>query len=371
MFPRNRYHAIHLLLSAGLLATLTAGTLAFPAMAEEQEGAAGTEPDFVPLFNGQDFSGWQFDQTYGLPAPPPENWKVEEGVIKVLGGGRPNLGSQWDYDDFEMRFQWRAAREKYNSGFFIRSQRKVGSNQLNLAKGSEGRFIGGKLEGGVAVPQLQKPAMEWNEWRVVVAGDTVKFFCNGQPAWEGRGLMPARGYLGLQAEGAPLDFRNLRIKETGWEYLLDADKWAGGEGAAWRKNSYGPIFQPRGTVRAKPDGKYQDYVLRLEWRAETPAAGSLGVVVGNRLTLVRVGDPDGVVIEGVDAGEVVDNPPGQWNYLQLTLDEGKLDIWQNGKVLIKQFDAAKGNQLVDGGFLSLRCGEPGLQFRNLRIRHAE
>ena len=99
------------------------------------------ESGFVPMFNGQDFSGWQFGGSYGLPEKLPANWKVESNVIKLSGGGRPNLGSQWDYEDFDMRFQWRAMRAKYNSGFYIRSRRKVGNNQINLAKGGEGRFL--------------------------------------------------------------------------------------------------------------------------------------------------------------------------------------------------------------------------------------
>jgi hypothetical protein len=32
-------------------------------------------------------------------------------------------------------------------------------------------------------------------------------------AWEATGLASARGYIGLQAEGAPMEFRKLRIRE--------------------------------------------------------------------------------------------------------------------------------------------------------------
>jgi len=100
-----------------------------------------------------------------------------------------------------------------NSGLFIRSGRKVGANQINLAKGAEGGFIGGKVIGAKTVPELQKPAEEWNEWRVLVMGEKVSFWCNGKLAWEATGLKPPKGYIGLQAEGAPIEFRNLRIRE--------------------------------------------------------------------------------------------------------------------------------------------------------------
>lgn len=173
----------------------------------EEEKAAG----FVSMFNDQDFTGWKF--TGDTPDEPPKNWAVKDGVIQLSGGGKPHLRTADEYADFEMRFEWRAKRERYNSGFFIRSPKNLGKNQLNLAKGNEGKFIGGKLSGAQSVPDLQKPPGEWNEWRVLVVGDAVTFWCNGQLAWKGTGLQPEKGYLGLQAEGAPLEFRKLRIRQ--------------------------------------------------------------------------------------------------------------------------------------------------------------
>jgi hypothetical protein len=178
------------------------------------EGELTTEEKdagFVSMFNGKDFTGWQF--TGNEPDKPPKNWSVAEGVVKLSGGGKPHLRTAEEYANFEMRFQWRALRDKYNSGFFIRSPKGLGKNQLNLAKGGEGKFIGGKLAGSKDVPDLQKPAGEWNEWRVLVVGDAATFWCNGKLAWKGTGLKPEKGYIGLQAEGAPLEFRNLRIRK--------------------------------------------------------------------------------------------------------------------------------------------------------------
>ncbi|WP_254507643.1 3-keto-disaccharide hydrolase [Anatilimnocola floriformis] len=167
---------------------------------------------YVSLFNGQDLTNWRFDEE-SPPTKLPENWKVEEGVIKVTGGGSPHLASAKEYVDFEFRFEWRGMKPKYNSGLFIRSGKKVGAHQINLASGGEGNFLNGKLTGGKPVPMLQKPAGEWNEWQVRCVGDKVTFHCNGQLAWEGTGLAAKSGYLGLQAEGAPLEFRKLRILE--------------------------------------------------------------------------------------------------------------------------------------------------------------
>lgn len=54
---------------------------------------------------------------------------------------------------------------------------------------------------------------EWNEWRLLAVGDKATLWCNGQMGWKGAGLKPAKGHIGLQAESASLEFRNLRIRE--------------------------------------------------------------------------------------------------------------------------------------------------------------
>ena len=174
----------------------------------DEEKAAG----FVSLFNGQDFTFWRF----GDESPPkevPANWKVEEGVIKVTGGGKPYLASAAEYGNFELRLAWRGLKEKYNSGLFVRSGKNVGSNQINLAHKGEGAFLGGKVQGAKAVGDLQKPAGQWNEWRIVASGERLTLWCNGTLAWEATGLTPQKGDLGLQAEGAAMEFRNIRIRE--------------------------------------------------------------------------------------------------------------------------------------------------------------
>jgi hypothetical protein len=180
---------------------------------DEGLSAEEKEAGFVSLFNGKDFSGWRFSGGKEDGASEAPNWKVKDGVISLSGGGSPHLGTEREYADFELRLEWRALRDKYNSGVYIRSGRKIGANQINLAKGGEGGFIGGTAKGAKVVPDLQKPAGEWNAWRILVRGDHVTFWCNGKLAWEATGLKPEKGYIGLQAEGAPMEFRHLRIRE--------------------------------------------------------------------------------------------------------------------------------------------------------------
>ena len=170
------------------------------------------EKGFVPMFNGKDLTGWRFGNEPAKMDKLPKNWKVEGGMIKLLGGGSPHLASVKEYEDFDVRIQWRAHKKGYNSGFYIRSGKNVSANQINLAESDCGHLIYG-VKGGNAVPKLQKPPGEWNEWRVLAVGDKLTLWCNGTKAWEVNNFKPRKGYIGLQAEGAAIDFKNIRIKE--------------------------------------------------------------------------------------------------------------------------------------------------------------
>jgi hypothetical protein len=173
---------------------------------------ADDEKGFVPMFNGKDFTGWRFGNEPANMDKLPKNWKVEGGMIKLLGGGSPHLASVKEYEDFDIRIQWRAHKKGYNSGFYIRSGKNVAANQINLAQSECGHLIYG-VKGTKAVPDLQKPPGEWNDWRVLAVGDKLTLWCNGAKAWEVNNFKPRKGYIGLQAEGHAIDFKSIRIKE--------------------------------------------------------------------------------------------------------------------------------------------------------------
>jgi predicted dehydrogenase len=280
------------------------------------------EEGFVPLFSGKDFSGWRFSPA-SAPDKLPRNWSVADGLIKLAGDGSPHLASQWDYDDFEVRLQWKAYKKGYNSGFYVRSGRAVNANQINLAETDCGHLINSSSKGGPKVPELQKPVGQWNDWRVRVVGSKLTFWCNGQKAWEVEDFQPARGYLGLQAEGAQIDFRNIRVKELGFHNVE-------------------PVVGKGAVKLSKPQSK--NWVLRLEWKAAKTPTLTLG----------------GREVEGaVGAMDKVANPAGQFNYLQVTMRGGQLIVWMNGA------DIATANDWPNGA-LTLQGEEVMVQ--NLRAR---
>jgi len=163
-----------------------------------QTSAGGSDEEgFRPLFDGKSFAGWKVGEN------TPKSWRIESGLL-VLTGGSNHLFTQGEFADFILRLQWRAAKKGYNSGLFVRGR------QIQLADGQAGMLFASKSAPGV--PQLHNPPGQWNEWEVTCVGRKLSLKVNGKPAWEIDDFKPARGPLGIEAEGQPIDFRHIRIK---------------------------------------------------------------------------------------------------------------------------------------------------------------
>lgn len=60
---------------------------------------------------------------------------------------------------------------------------------------------------------LSKGVGEWNHYYVRAINGEVRLWVNGEEVSGGSECTPAEGFLCLESEGAPIDFRNLRIRE--------------------------------------------------------------------------------------------------------------------------------------------------------------
>lgn len=54
---------------------------------------------------------------------------------------------------------------------------------------------------------------EWNHYYVRAINGEVRLWVNGEEVSGGSGCSPAAGFLCLESEGSPIEFRNLRIRE--------------------------------------------------------------------------------------------------------------------------------------------------------------
>jgi hypothetical protein len=61
--------------------------------------------------------------------------------------------------------------------------------------------------------KLSKGFGEWNHYYVRCINAEVRLWVNGQEVSGGNNIKPANGYLCLESEGAPIDFKEIRIRE--------------------------------------------------------------------------------------------------------------------------------------------------------------
>ena len=61
--------------------------------------------------------------------------------------------------------------------------------------------------------QLSKGVNEWNHYYVRAINGEVRLWVNGQEVSCGTGCEPRNGYLCLESEGSPIEFRGLKIRE--------------------------------------------------------------------------------------------------------------------------------------------------------------
>jgi hypothetical protein len=201
---------------------------------------------FVALFDGKDLQGWK-----GLPKEPNDNpanraklspatlnveqakadlsmrdhWKAQNGQIVFDGKGR-SLCTKKDYRDFEMLVDWKIP-PKGDSGIYLRGSPQVQIWETN----SPGQFRPPDGSGGLYNNQknprhplkyADKPVGEWNRFRILMVGEKVHVFLNGELVvrdttlenyWEREKPIYRTGQIELQNHGGPLWFKNIYIRE--------------------------------------------------------------------------------------------------------------------------------------------------------------
>jgi len=191
---------------------------------------------FRPLFNGKDLTGWVDVNT------SPETWKVKDGLLICSGLPIGVMRSDRQYENFILEVEWRHMEAGGNSGVFIWSEgTQFEDNPLTKAievqmlelewavqHNRTDAYVHGELfptMGMKAIPDnprgirsksIEKRCKgkgEWNKYVVVCVDGTVKLSVNGKFVNGLRASERKKGYICLEAEGAEIHFRNIRIME--------------------------------------------------------------------------------------------------------------------------------------------------------------
>ncbi len=195
------------------------------------------ELHFKSLFNGKNLDGWVDVNT------SPDTWKVQDGILICSGLPIGVMRSEKQYENFILEIEWKHMEAGGNSGIFIWSEGTPFSENEPLTKAIEVQmlelewaeihnrtdaYVHGELfptMGMTAIPDnprgtrsksLEKRCLgkgNWNKYIVVAVDGTVKLSVNGKIVNGLRNSQRKKGYLCLEAEGAEIHFRNIRIME--------------------------------------------------------------------------------------------------------------------------------------------------------------
>jgi len=186
------------------------------------------EPKMDSLFDGKTLKGWK--QINGTAT-----YAVEDGaIVGTTTKGSPNsfLCTEKDYGDFELQFEVKVDTE-LNSGCQIRSlslpeyqNGRVHGYQVEISTNGNAGFIYDEARRGWLSTDREDPAAraafkdgQWNHYRIVCDGDSIKTWVNGVPVADLKDDMTASGFIGLQVHSVSGDpkwqvrWRNLKIRE--------------------------------------------------------------------------------------------------------------------------------------------------------------
>ena len=185
--------------------------------------------------SGRDgWTGMTQDQWTRVPLAPltkidrDSQWTfLNERIICSGTKGHELLRSKKEFGDFVLEAEWRLEKldgtPRYNSGIYVRtSANGVEFTQAQIGAGPEAWLFTDTLTGGVkkrinlreeVKAQPVKPPGEWNRYEITARGATIELKVNGEMASVFTQSERKRGFIGLEAEGFRIEFRNVRIRE--------------------------------------------------------------------------------------------------------------------------------------------------------------
>jgi hypothetical protein len=266
------------------------------------------EPPFVPLFDGQTLEGW-VNVNCG-----PDTWSVRDGMIHCTGRPIGELRTTRMYQNFVLELEWRHLEPQGNAGVFVwadalpaRGQPFHRSVEVQVLDGREGPGFtsdgdvfpihGATMKphngrGGMrAFPteRRAKPSPEWNHYRITCQDGSIRLAVNGKEVTSGSDCHPRRGYICLESEGSPVQFRNLRIQvlpdtdlppedvaepERGFVSLyngIDLTGWKTHPGLIghWQPNDWQLAYDGQATGEDRnlwTIDSFEDFELIVDWR---------------------------------------------------------------------------------------------------------
>ena len=213
--------------------------------------------DFPKAFVDGTGTGWRElgEADFAPVNGAPDTWSWKEGLLTSTGKPIGVMRTKQKFTNVEFVIQWRHLRAAGNSGVFVwvPDEALVDLKPDNLPKwGIEVQMLdhgykeqyekssdkqgdwfttngdifpvgNSKLKpfpplspnGARSFPRknLSKGVNEWNHYYVRAINGEVRLWVNGEEVSGGSGAVPSMGYLCLEAEGSPIEFKHFRVRE--------------------------------------------------------------------------------------------------------------------------------------------------------------
>jgi len=325
---------------------------------------------FEPLFNGRDLDGWVNVNC------APDTWRATNGLIYCTGTPIGELRTRRMYQNFVLELEWRHLQPRGNAGVFVwadaltaRGQPFIRGIEVQVLDGREGpghtsdgdifpihgaRMVPLNGRGGdraFPTEKRMKPSPEWNHYRIECVDGSIALAVNGKVVTRGHSASPRKGYICLESEGSPVEFRNVRLRELpagealapediarpdeGFQSLytgVDLSGWRSGAAAGWKVNDWN--LDATGEAGAQPlvsETILGDGELVLDWRWNGPdRAGDW-----TELVRLRGHDLSGLLKEAARAATGIEVPAGQWNRAVYRIRGNRLEVEVNGRDVVR------------------------------------
>lgn len=219
-----------------LIKVLLLGVLVLPAVQTPAPSALLSDPKgWVDLLADKGLKDWTrvplgaVGQLPAGQAGDPSPWKLEpSGEILICEGdkaGHEMFRYGAELGDFVLHVEWRFTKlegeKPYNSGIYVRTAAD-GAVWLQAQTGPAGGYLFGNapVNGKIERVNLRQKMIEnrvaavgeWNTYEIRAVGKTLALWVNGAVVNEYAECEVPRGFIGLEAEGYRIEFRNLKLK---------------------------------------------------------------------------------------------------------------------------------------------------------------
>lgn len=322
------------------------------------------------------------------------HWTVEGGEL-VNDGAGSYATTKKDYGNFELLADWRILPVT-DSGIYLRGVPQVqiwdptqpDPNGNGSAKGSGGLWNNEKTSPGRdPLVKADKPTGEWNRFRIVMIGSRVSVWLNGKlvvnhallenyydkklPAAQQLPI-PVRGPIELQTHNGGTRWKNIFIREIGSDEACrvlaaqgvdgyqpifngkNMDGWAGPVDAVavkdgamvWLEKKGGTIywnhdlkdFQARVTFKLPPGGN-NGLAIRYPGTGNTAYEGMTeSQILDDNYEKVKgkidMRQAHGSAYGLVAAARGYQQPIGEWNFEEVTVQGSRIKVELNGTVIL-------------------------------------